>query len=224
MGGELNMNLYMKKTVVLGIVFLFLIMMLVPSLTANQQQKMIREEKTSFSQDHLEHLMHNAPQKIQNDLVSIIGALLREKNNFEDLQDIIDWLKNRADNPFISVILSRLLNLDRFKGKDLILSAGWNYDLNPFKKVNIKIMKPLTLWMYTDASNEAKFSSMSIVISMDPFNIEQVFGNQFGYMVRFRGFYGHMPQQYPKKSFTYMIGMAQNVLAVELPDFDLFAQ
>jgi len=33
-----------------------------------------------------------------------------------------------------------------------------------------------------------------------------------------------MPQQYPKKSFTYMIGMAQNVLAVELPDFDLFAQ
>ena len=104
-----------------------------------------------------------------------------------------------------------------------MISAGWNYDVNPLKKTEVKVVKPLSLWKYADTSEKMNIPSITVLISGDPMKVETLVGNQFGFMYRFRGIYGHIPQQFPKQSLTYMIGTAQNAAAIELPTIDLFA-
>ncbi|MBS3749808.1 MAG: hypothetical protein KGY67_08955, partial [Candidatus Thermoplasmatota archaeon] len=163
----------------------------------------------------------------QNKIQSLLLNLNTQQNDNDGLREILekllDWLINKSDNTLISVLLSKLLNLDRLKNKEIVISVGWNYDINPLKKTEVKIVKPLSIWKYADTSEKMSMPSVTVLISSDPMKVETVVGNQLGFMYRFRGIYGHIPQQFPEQSFTYMIGTAQNAAALELPTMDLFA-
>ncbi|MBS3801216.1 MAG: hypothetical protein KGY65_00530 [Candidatus Thermoplasmatota archaeon] len=225
------MNKLWTKTIVLGIVALFLGMMLAPTLSAAHRHETKEKEQMKYTTlvDHQNFQVDDKSdiESFQNKIQSLLLNLNTQQNDNDGLREILekllDWLINKSDNTLISVLLSKLLNLDRLKNKEIVISVGWNYDINPLKKTEVKIVKPLSIWKYADTSEKMSMPSVTVLISSDPMKVETVVGNQLGFMYRFRGIYGHIPQQFPEQSFTYMIGTAQNAAALELPTMDLFA-
>ncbi|HMA83172.1 MAG TPA: hypothetical protein VKP59_02985 [Candidatus Thermoplasmatota archaeon] len=224
------MNKLWKKTIVLGIFALFLGMTLAPTLSAAHRHEAEKKEQMKYTTlvDYQNFQVDdkNDIESFQNKIQSFLLNLNTRQNDDglkEILEKLLDWLINKSDNPLISVLLSKLLNLERLKNKEIVISAGWGYDINPLKKTEVKIVKPLSLWKYTDTSEKMSMPSVTVLISGDPMKVETVVGNQLGFMYRFRGIYGHIPQQFPEQSFTYMIGTTQNAAALELPTMDLFA-
>ena len=225
------MNKLWKKTIVLGIFALFLGMTLAPSLSASYQQETKNKEQTSYASilDYQDFKVdeNRDTDSFQNKLQSFLLDLNNQQADKdgigEILKKLLNWLVNKSDNPLISILLSRLLNLERLQNREIVISAGWNYDFNPLKKTEFEMIKPLSLWKYADTSEKMNIPSITVLISGDPMTVETVVGNQFGFMYRFRGIYGNIPQQFPEQSFTYMIGTAQNAAALELPTMDLFA-
>ena len=225
------MNKLWTKTIVLGIVALFLGMMLAPTFSAAHRHETKEQEQMNYTTvvdyQNLQVDDKSDIEAFQNKIQLLLLDLNTQQNDNDGLREILekllDWLINKSDNTLISVLLSKLLNLDRLKNKEIVISVGWNYDINPLKKTEVKIVKPLSLWKYADTSEQMSMPSVTVLISSDPMKVETVVGNQLGFMYRFRGIYGHIPQQFPEQSFTYMIGTAQNAAALELPTMDLFA-
>lgn len=217
------MNKLWKKTIAVGIFVLFVGMTLMPTISAINQKNETIGTQISANTDIFDEVTIENPEEFQSEMQLLLSDLTMEKNNFDNLRDLLNWLLNKSDFPVLSYLLSQLINTERLQDRELILSLGWDYDLNPLKKNQFKIMKPLKFWLFTESSNLINLPSTTIVISSNPFNIQRVMGNQIGFVYRFRGLYGHMPQQFPKQSFTYMIGTAKGAAAFELPTLQLFA-
>lgn len=223
-----SMNALWKKTIVLGTIALFLGMTLAPGISAippeenektnklRQMDTLIKEEKQTIEPIQTES------NNIFSNLKTLISDLKTEQPDFDNIRELINWLINRTDAPVITYLLSELMDSQRLEGREIILSFGWNYDINPFKKNQFKILKPLTLWRYSEQSDMMNIPSTTIIISRNPVAIENVMGNQIGLMYRFRGVFGHVPDQLPQKSITYMVGSAKAVTAIELPTMNLF--
>lgn len=217
------MNNICKKTIVLGIFALFVGMTLAPSLSATEEQT-VKQEKINPS---LLDKRMTEPETFQNEFQSFLLNIQENQNDYQGLKEILEkllnWLANKSDNPLVSILLSKLLNLEKLKDRDIVIGAGWNYDLNPLKKTDIQMIKPLSIWRYADTSEKMSIPSVTVLISGEPLAVETVVGNQLGFMYRFRGVYSHIPQQFPGQSFTFMMGTAQNAAALELPTMNLFA-
>jgi hypothetical protein len=221
-----------KKTIVLGIFTLFLGMMLAPNLLAAEEHIIKQEEKTwsdpitNRQQPNVETMI-SEPETFQTEIQSFLSSIESNQNDYNGLKEILEkllnWLINKSDNPLVSILLSKLLNLEKLQDREIVISVGWNYDLNPLKKTDIQMIKPLSIWKYADTSEKMNIPSVTILISGEPLAVETVMGNQLGFMYRFRGIYGHIPQQFPDQSFSYTIGTAQNAAALELPTMNLFA-
>jgi hypothetical protein len=222
------MNNLWKKTIVIGILTLLFGMTLGPSISAASQQNE-RNDTTLVAQSNLnngkllEKMIFENYGLFQRDIQSFISDLKDPENNFKDLDDILDWLRNKSEYPLLTLLFTKMLNLDRLENRDIILSFGWSYDFNPMKKTDVKFLKPLSIWMYKETAEKLNVPSMTVLISGDPVAIETISGNQLGFMFRFRGIYGHIPRQFPQESFTYLIGSAQKAAAIEMPTMNMFA-
>lgn len=221
------MNSLWKKTIAIGILTILFGMTLGPSISSLSTS--VETDKTTVAETNLfknyqqdETILENYGL-FQNNLQSFISEMRDQENNFKNLKDLLDWLRNKSEYPILTFILSRMMNTEKLQNRDIALSMGWTYDFNPLKKTEVKIVKPVSLWMYKDKSEKLNIPSMTVLISADPVSIETVAGNQVGFMFGFRGIYGHIPQQFPKQSMTYMIGTAQNVAALEIPTMNLRA-
>ena len=216
------MNLLWKKTVVIGILALLFGMTLAPNMTATTDQEVANAQNTD---DNIIKSTeeNNQEESFRTNLQSLISEINLRKDRFDGLKDLINWILNKSDYPLLASLFSRLMNTERLQGRDIIISAGWNYNMNPLKKTEFKVIKPIAVWKLRENSEMMKMPSTTILISSDPVKIETVMGNQLGFMFRFRGVYGYFPQQFPKQSFAYMIGTAKNAAAFELPSMNLFA-
>lgn len=221
------MNNLWKKTIAIGILTLLFGMTLGPSISSTSTT--VENEKTTVAETNVfknqkqdETILENYGL-FQNNLQSFIFDIKDQETNLKDIKDLFEWLRNKSDYPILTFLLSRIMNVEKLQNRDIILSVGWNYDFNPLKKSEVEMIKPFSLWMYKDNSEKLNIPSMTVLISADPLSIETVEGNQVGFMFRFRGIYGHMPQQFPEKSMTYMIGTAQNAAALEIPTMNLRA-
>jgi hypothetical protein len=224
------MKTIMKKTLVIGIGILFLAVTMMPAFSAIQQNTSKKNQESEYIQkpesqtDQLNQIIYRDTDTMQNELFRFTSMISTAGQDMDTIRDLINWLLNKSDYPLLSFLLSQLMNMERLQDRDIIVSAGWNYDINPLKRKEMDFLRPLTLWQYTDTSDMFQMPSTTILISSDPLKIETVFGTQLGYMFRFRGIYGHNPQKLPEKSFTYMIGTVQNAGVLELPNlaFNLF--
>lgn len=214
---------------VIGICMLFFVTTIPSTLSALQQhsnenqQETSLTEPTSIQKDSSIHQPFSENSALTSEEVSrFISRLSTEKQDVDTISDLIEWLLNKSEYPFLSFLISQILSMDRLQDRDIIISFGWHYTLNPFKESEIDFVRPLTIWRHTTDSTLFTIPSTTILISKDPFNIETVFGNQLGVMFRFRGIYGINPEQRPQQSLTYMIGTVQNAWVVELPTFTLF--
>jgi hypothetical protein len=216
-----------KKTIVIGILALLFGMTLGPTISSTStsgenKQTTVTETNLFRNYQQDETILENYGL-FQNNFQSFISEIRVQENNFMDLEDLLDWLRNRSEYPILTFLLSRMMNTEKLQNRDIVLSMGWTYDFNPLKKTEVKIVKPVSLWMYKEKSEKISVPSMTVLISADPVSIETIAGNQIGFMFGFRGIYGHIPQQFPKQSMTYMMGTAQNVAALELPTMNLRA-
>lgn len=221
------MNTIWKKIIVLGILTLFLTMSLAPSISAERKEK----EKTNNQLNSVKEVYREEKQVITashttldevTDLQILLADLTAEQRSFDNIKELINWFVNQSDSTLISYLISQLMDTQRLTEREIILSFGWNIDINPLKKDQFKIMKPLLLWKFMDGSDLMNIPSTTVLISKDPVTVERIVGNQIGFMYRFRGIYGHVTNQLPEKSFTYMIGSAKGVTAIELPNMNLF--
>lgn len=212
----------MKKIGVLALFALFISataatgVMATYSQNYEGEQKDFMQKKIINNKENEKTLIEN-PTMFQARLQTVISKIETKPLDFIGLLDLLEWLFENSDYKIITFLLSNLFNTNRLRNREIVLSMGWNYNFNPLKKNEIKMVKPLALWGYVDTPELTKMPSMTVLISGDPLKIETISGRQIGFMYRFRGFYGHIPKQFPQQSMTYMIGTAENAAALEIP-------
>lgn len=224
------MKSILKKTMVIGISILFFVTTTIPALSAVQEHSNEKDQEISISElpsikqnSRVNQTISKNTGLVPEDLSRFISRLSTEGQDLDTIRDLIEWLLNKSEYPFLSFLISQIFQMNRLQDRYVIISFGWNYNLNPFKQSELELIRPLTIWQYTTDSTMFTIPSTTILISGDPFNIETVFGNQLGMMFRFRGIFGRNPEQRPQQSLTYMIGTVQNAWVVELPSFEFFS-
>jgi len=220
------MKVNMKKTMIIGVIALFLSASVAPLISATQT------EEENYA---VEYAMVNADGSISEESMvlnaeelsllqirlSSLFDLLKSTNDKSILFNLLLNYINGEDFPVVSKIVEYLLGSELLEGRQLIISEGWGYDLNPFKKMSTDIIKPVTLWKYGELSDIFPVPSTTAVLKLSPFEVKTFTGSQIGLMLRFRGIYVHIPQQMPMQSFTFFLGSAKYVFGAEVPTIEL---
>jgi len=217
----------MKKTMILGVIALFVSVSISPMIAA---MKTSSEEKFV-----VEYAMINTDGSISEETMLLNSeelSLLQGK-----LSTFLDLLKSTTDKttllnlllnylagdnyPLLSSIIKYFLSSELIGSRQFVISEGWGYNLNPFKKMSTDIMKPVSFWRYGESSDILPIPSSTVVLKLSPFEVKTYTGSQLGLMFRFRGIYVNIPQQMPNQSFTFFLGSAKNVFGTEVPTITL---
>ena len=221
------MKVNMKKTMIIGVIALFVSVSMAPLISATQLQ----EEETYA----VEYSMINPDGSISEETVLLDAeelALLQGR-----LSKLLDLLRSTTDknllisllmsfltgsnHPIFSKIVQYFLSSELLNGRQIVASQGWGYTLNPFKKTSTDIIKPVTIWKYAASSDTLPIPSTTGVLRLNPLEMKTFGGSQLGVMLRFRGIYVHIPQQMPAMSYTFFLGTAKYVFGAEVPTITL---
>ena len=222
------MKKMIEKTTIITVAALFLTVSIMPIISANEQtdnEQLIPIEIASVQENgllqretfRLTNLEFSSLMEKLNILINLIKTVKGEDAVANILLDFI----NGQENPIMAKIINALLNSDMDFKRQLVVSAGWGLNLNPFKKSQTEFIRPFTMWHYAQQSESLTIPSSTITLKMSPFEIKTMFGSQFGVMLRFRGVYIHIPQQLPSQSFTFFIGSAKHIINFEVPTIEL---
>jgi hypothetical protein len=118
-------------------------------------------------------------------------------------------------------LISYILQGELLKNKDIVISQGFNYNINPFKTISTDFMKPIVFWRYMESSEMFMTPCSTTIINFDPLEFKTLIGAQMGLLLRFRGIYIHIPKQMPEQSFTFFIGFARYAGGFELPSLSI---
>ncbi len=218
-----------KKGIILGIIALFISVSTVPAFSAvpksTQENDMISIEYAAIDTNGLQRIetldmSKDQAEALRMKLMDLLD-LIRGKEDKNALLNLFQLFFNENDYPILSLLLGNALDLNILKDRNLVISQGWRYCLNPLKKMETDLMKPLTIWHYTDNSKLFAMPSSTTIVRFSPFETETYNGNQFGFMLRFKGLYITIPQKLPDQSFTFFIGFAKHVGAFEMPTLSL---
>ena len=210
-------NLFQKSLTILVIAFLSIIYMM--PVMANES---INENKSNiiFEYRTIDFQGKNVIEKIslsENELgiiqnkLSILFEELRMQSSNEETINVLKSYLNKNEYPIISRIISNLLNFDFIGKRKLVISQGIGPNLNPLKDSNTAIVKPVTIWLYSDLNDILPIPSSTGILSANPFKIKTFIGPQFGFMLRFRGIYINIGQTSSMQSYTFFIGTARHI-------------
>lgn len=101
-----------------------------------------------------------------------------------------------------------------------VVSHGRSNIINPFRKFQINLLRPATLFWYYHGSSDRILSDKTIIIDPYPSDIKVLDGRQVGIMRRFVGIYIYMPASTSSESNFFFIGYARNVFGLDLSPFD----
>ncbi len=221
------MKIGMNRTIIFGVIALFVSISISPMVVATElpaEEKyavtyaMINNDGT-FSEETIlldaEELLH------LQDQLSTFLELFKSTTDKTILLNLLYTFLNGDNYPVLSNIIQYFLSSGLLASHELIVSEGWGYNLNPFKKMSIDIVKPVTLWLYGGQSNILSMPSSTVIMKLSPFEVKTLTGSQLGCMFRFRGIYVHIPQQVPMQSFTFFLGSARNAFGVAFPGITL---
>ncbi len=218
-----------KKGMILGIIALFMSVSMAPALTAvpktTEQKDTIAIEIASVASDGSQQietldLTEDEAANLQLSLTSLL-ELIRSIKDKDSLLDFLQLFFNGNEYPILSKIITNLFNSQLLENRQIVVSEGWNYDLNPFKKTETDVMKPLTVWRYCESAEKLPIPSSTSIIRFNPMETQTYTGSQLGILVRFKGIYVHIPQKLPEQSFTFFIGFARHAGAFEFPTFTM---
>lgn len=221
------MKIGMKKTIIMGVIALFISISISPMVVATEipldekyvvKYAMINQDGTLSE----ETILLNAEELLLlQDQLSTFLELFKSTTDKTILLNLLFNFLNGENYPVISKIVQYFLSSELLASHQLVISEGWGYNFNPFKKMSIDIIKPVTLWIFEEKSDILSMPSNTVVLQLSPFQIKTYTGSQLGCMFRFRGIYVHIPQHVPMQSFTFFLGSARNVFAVEVPTVTL---
>lgn len=218
-----------KKGMILAIIALFISVSTAPAFSAvpksNEKNDTIAIELGSVKNDGSQtieklQLSEDEVASLQIKLSTLID-LIRSRTDKDSLFDLLQLFLNGNEYPILSKIINYLIDSQVLTNRQIIVSEGWCYDFNPFKKTQTDVMKPLTVWRYAEGSEKLPIPSTTTIIKFNPMETEHVGGGQIGLMVRFKGIYVHIPQKLPDQSFTFFIGFARHAGAFDLPTLTL---
>ena len=221
------MKTTIEKVSIIGVAALFLTISIMPMITAQETPitETIPVEIASVQKNGL--LQTETFQLTTNELSSLIEQLTRLANLIDTAKDqeaigstLLDFITGNT-NPLIAKIIDALLSSTMDFDRQLIVSAGWGLCLNPFKKTETDFMKPIAFWRYAEKEETMQIPSITATLHMNPFQVKSMMGSQIGIMLRFRGVYVQIPQQFPQQSFTFFIGSAKHVMNFELPTIQI---
>jgi hypothetical protein len=217
-----------KKLSIIAVAALFLTLATIPATTAEtvtEEEQTIPVEITTVAENGLLQTERFQLTSVEwNSLIQKISMLMKLLNmakGEEAASNILLDFLNANDNPILSRIINGLLSSKMSFKRQLVVSAGWGLNLNPFKKSQTDFIKPITMWHYAEQSNTMGLPSLTSSIDFDPFKLKNVMGSQLGIMLRFRGVYIHLPQPLPQQSFTFFMGTAKHIINLELPSIQL---
>jgi hypothetical protein len=216
-------NYSTKKIFVIGAIAILLSIYVTPSISNEDIKEQINDEKVTikcidFDSSTIVKKYTISEEESSNLKIKLSSLfnILKTINNKDGLMDELISLFDDNDNSFINNIIMDLLNTEILDNRKLIVSQGWGYNLNLFKRSSTDIIKPFTIWRYTDQSNQLFIPSGSAIVSLNPFEIKTFVGAQIGFMFRFRGLYIHVARPIQQKSYTFFIGTAGQAGGFEL--------
>ena len=218
-----------KKSMVIGIIALFISISMVPAFSSETTS--IKQSKTTsvkyatieadgtFAYQTIE-LTEEEIAQLQNNIATLTDLIQSQPDKTSLLNLLMRYLDNN-DYPFLSRLITYLLSQEFFKNKDIIISQGWNYNFNPFKKTSIDFMKTIAVWRYMESSSIMALPSTTAIINFDPMEIKTLTGSQMGLLLRFKGVSIHIPQDFPQESFSFFIGFTRYAGGIELPSLPI---
>lgn len=220
----------LKKKLIVGVALLFITLAMSPIAIGDvaeevDEAELITIECMTLSDDGtLQQETISLSEAETATLISAITQFIYFLQTNPDKEEIIDVLSTGGfynDHPILSKLLSYLFSTKLLGNRKLVASLGWGYCFNPFKEIKTGIIKPIAFWHYTGSSTDIPFPSTTAIIDLNPFEIKTLTGFQFGFMLRFHGFYIHIPRPLPQQSMTFFIGTARHAGGFALPDFSL---
>ena len=217
------MKRVLKKKLILGVAALFISLAFTPMAMGDSTDK--------ASATTIEYVAVNGDGTFEQQSISLSGQEL--VNLIFQLRQIIDFLKTHhgdwniieslfKSHPLLQKLLSYLLSSDVLGNKKIVASFGLGRNLNPFKNLKTSIVRPFTLWHYSNAVlPQLPIPSTTVIVDMNPFKISTFEGAQIGFMLRFHGVYIYIPRPLPEQSITVFIGTASYVGAVDFPQIPI---
>ena len=209
-----------RKCLTIGVIALFATIYMAPAIANEDIKEESFEETVTVEYSSIDLSGYITEEKITlseqefTDLKIKLSSLLddlKSKNDKKEVMDVLTTFLDRNDQSLLGKILSYLLNSEILGNRELVISQGSGYNLNPFKESKTKITKPFTLWLYGETSGQSLFPSGTGVVSFNPFEIKTFTGAQMGFMLRFRGLYIQVAQPMYQQSYTFFIGTARHV-------------
>jgi len=104
-----------------------------------------------------------------------------------------------------------------------IVSRGYERKMfDDITSPKIRYFKPIVIWHYTKSRLLFK-PSRTLIIDPSLAKIKILSGKQAGILLGFAGFYIHVSRAsaFTREGFTYFVGFAYRVIAIDLPDLPL---
>jgi hypothetical protein len=207
------------------IIILFLCLSFNQAIAKNLTETEIANENID-----IEYAIFNENGELQNEIMTVseedyieiqdsINNFMEEASKatcFNDFKNIVRKFLLACKYPILFKIFSSLYNLPynfrRPVSREIVISHGWGYKMNPLKHSDIKIYRPLTFWHY---SARSLFPSRTIILRMTPFDMKILSGRQMGFMTQFTGLYVYIARQLPQQSYTAFIGFTTHAVGFD---------
>jgi len=144
--------------------------------------------------------------------ISSMMAEIETAENIESIGAIIDKYLPQS-TPIFSGIFKIFSAIKNLFNRAIVISSGYGYSFNPFRKSSIKIRKTFAIWHY---SPEKIFKGRTIIIRPLKLKLKVLKGLQVGFMTRFIGIYLNIKKSFPQKSYTFFMGLARRAIGVQL--------
>jgi hypothetical protein len=167
-------------------------------------------------------------RKLDNSILQLLEDI-KETRSYSECRDILkNFILRPGTHPFLRLILRlffyRMLfqkDLDMLgplNKKSFVASWGYTGGFLPLKQNQMKLFKPITFWYYSGAPTMLP-DSVTIIIDPLPFDVETIYGSQFGMMRRFIGLYMYRQNPITEGGYTFFLGHVANIKGFGLPLF-----
>lgn len=146
--------------------------------------------------------------------------------SFSQVIEVVQSLiKEYGRHPILVLILTLVIKSINFSYKfgqfrpvrqnAFVISWGFTHKLFSYRSLGVQMIRPLTGWYYSGASNVV-LDSRTIILDPYPLGVKMVTGRQIGFMTGFVGLYIHRSGTNFENAMTYFVGYASVIRAFDL--------
>ena len=121
------MKSILKKTMVIGISILFFVTTTMSALSAVQEHSNENDQEISISElpsikqnSRVNQTISKNTGLVPEDLSRFISRLSTEGQDLDTIRDLIEWLLNKSEYPFLSFLISQIFQMNRLQDQYII--------------------------------------------------------------------------------------------------------